>query len=215
MKKKDHRVKTKRPGDFFYHSAKEQGFLARSVFKLEEIDQKYRLFPESRKEPFFVIDLGCAPGSWLQYVCKKLNPEDKVVGIDLNNITISDEKIIFFQKDINDVAPQELFEATGANGFDIVISDMAPKTTGIKSVDQLRSIELCDMALEIAQKTLKNNGDLVIKVFQSNHVKAFTDKARKLFSDVKIFKPDSSRKESFEIYIVAKGFLASAQESVY
>lgn len=212
MKKRNHKAQTKRPGDFFYHEAKEQGFLARSVFKLEEIDKKHRLFPANRKEPFFVIDLGCAPGSWLQYVCKKLHTNDKVLGIDLNKISIFDEKIIFLQKDINDVEPEQLFTSINSKGFDLVLSDMAPKTTGIKSTDQQRSIELCEMALELAKKTLKKNGDFVIKVFQSNQVKSFTDKIKKSFNEVKIFKPESSRKESFEIYIVAKGFLPSNQE---
>jgi len=207
MKNKNHKVQTKRPGDFFYHEAKEQGFLARSVFKLEEIDKKYRLFPTNRKEPFFVIDLGCAPGSWLQYVYKKLAPNDRVVGIDLSKISIFDEKLVFFQKDINDIHPKELSEAANTDGFNLVLSDMAPKTTGIKSTDQLRSIELCEMALELAKKTLKKNGDFVIKVFQGNQVKSFVESTKKIFREVKIFKPESSRKESFEIYIVAKGFL--------
>jgi 23S rRNA (uridine2552-2'-O)-methyltransferase len=212
MKKKNHKVKTKRPGDFFYHEAKEQGFLARSVFKLEEIDKKHRLFPINRKEPFYVIDLGCAPGSWLQYVCKKLSGSDKVLGIDLNKITISDEKIIFLQKDINDIEASKLFNLINSDGFNLVLSDMAPKTTGIKSTDQQRSIELCEMALELAKKTVKSNGDFVIKVFQSNQVKSFTNNIKKHFKEVKIFKPESSRKESFEIYIVAKGFLPSNPE---
>ena len=202
-----HQQQTKRPGDHFYHEAKEQGFLARSVFKLQEIDQKYRLFPQNRREPFFVIDLGCAPGSWLQYIIQKLNEDGRVAGIDLNEITISDEHIIFFQRDINDVTPEELFKAVGTEkGFDVVLSDMAPKTSGIKSADQLRSVELCREALRVAISTLKKDGKFVIKVFQSNELKALTNDIKKYFTDVNIFKPESSRKESFEIYIVATGF---------
>ncbi|MCX6113429.1 MAG: RlmE family RNA methyltransferase [Proteobacteria bacterium] len=209
MKKQQqkHQQQTKRPGDHFYHEAKEQGFLARSVFKLQEIDQKYRLFPQNRREPFFVIDLGCAPGSWLQYVIKKLNKDDRVVGIDLNNITISDEHIIFFQRDINDVTSEELFNAIKTDKrFNMVLSDMAPRTSGIKSADQLRSAELCREALRVAISTLKKDGKFVIKVFQSNELKALTNDIKKYFTDVNIFKPESSRKESFEIYIVATGF---------
>ena len=202
-----HQQQTKRPGDHFYHEAKEQGFLARSVFKLQEIDQKYRLFPQNRREPFFVIDLGCAPGSWLQYIIQKLNEDGRVVGIDLNEITISDEHIIFFQRDINDVTPEELFAAVKTEkGFDVVLSDMAPKTCGIKSADQLRSAELCREALRVAISTLKKDGKFVIKVFQSNELKTLTNDIKKHFTDVNIFKPESSRKESFEIYIVATGF---------
>jgi len=202
--KKQNQKQTKRPGDRFYQEAKEQGFLARSVFKLQEIDQKFRLFPPQRKEPFFVIDLGCAPGSWLQYVIPKLHDGDKVVGIDLNAINLSDPKLVFIQGYIFETSPEKFKNTAGAdNGFDLVISDMAPKTCGIRSVDQDRSIELCKAAKDVAIANLKKNGSLVIKVFQSNEVKPFTNELRQYFSDVKIFKPESSRQESFEIYIVA------------
>ena len=210
---KKHQQQTKRPGDHFYHEAKEQGFLARSVFKLQEIDQKYRLFPNNRKEPFFVIDLGCAPGSWLQYVLPKLKDGDKAIGIDLNKISITDPKLVFIQGDILETSPEEFKRAAGIrneaevqNGFDLVLSDMAPKTCGIKSVDQERSIELCRAAMQVAVSNLRKNGKFVIKVFQSNEVKPFTEELKKHFQDVKIFKPESSRKESFEIFIVATGF---------
>lgn len=199
--------KTKRPGDHFYYEAKEQGFLARSVFKLQEIDKKYRLFPKNRKEPFFAIDLGCAPGSWLQYVCKELNTDDKVIGIDLNKIDIIDPKLIFIQKDILEMDPDEFKKMAGTTeGFNLVISDMAPKTCGIKAVDQERSIELCRMAMQVAVSNLRKGGHLVIKVFQSNEVKPFTIELKKYFQDVNIFKPESSRRESFEIFIVATNF---------
>jgi len=202
MKKQNQKQNSgKRPGDHYYHEAKDQGFLARSVFKLKEIDEKYRLFPSNRKEPFFVIDLGCAPGSWLQYVVPKLRDDDRVIGIDLNEISISDPKLIFIQGDILEVS-LEKFKNT-----DLVLSDMAPKTCGIKSVDQERSIELCRAAMQVAVSNLKKNGNLVIKAFQSNEIKPFTEELRKHFHDVKIFKPDSSRQASFEIYIVALDFM--------
>jgi 23S rRNA (uridine2552-2'-O)-methyltransferase len=202
--KQQQNQRTKRPGDHFYKEAKEHGFLARSVFKLQEIDQKFRLFPPQRKEPFFVIDLGCAPGSWLQYVLPKLHDSDKVVGIDLNAIILKDPKLVFIQGDILETSPEEFSKAAGSpNGFNLVISDMAPKTCGIKLVDQERSIELCRAAMQVAVANLKKNGNLVIKVFQSNEVKPFMEELKKHFQDVKIFKPESSRQESFEIYIVA------------
>jgi 23S rRNA (uridine2552-2'-O)-methyltransferase len=206
---KKHQQQTKRPGDHFYHEAKEQGFLARSVFKLQEIDQKYRLFSKNGKEPFFVIDLGSAPGSWLQYVIPKLKDGDRAVGIDLNTISITDPKLVFIQGDILETTPEEFKRAAGisnAEGFDLILSDMAPKTCGIKSVDQERSIELCRAAMQVAVSNLKKGGKLVIKVFQSNEVKPFTNELKKHFQDVKIFKPESSRRESFEIFIIATGF---------
>ena len=207
--KKQNQKQTKRPGDHFYQEAKEHGFLARSVFKLQEIDQKFRLFPSQRKEPFFAIDLGCAPGSWLQYVIPKLYDGDKVVGIDLNKISLTDPKLVFIQGDILETSPEEFRNAAGSpNGFDLVISDMAPKTCGIRSIDQERSIELCRAAMNVAITNLKKNGTLVIKVFQSNEVKPFTNELKQYFQDVKIFKPESSRQESFEIYIVALRFIS-------
>lgn len=204
--KKQKQKQTKRPGDHYYKEAKDSGFLARSVFKLKEIDEKYRLFPKQRKEPFFVIDLGCAPGSWLQYTLQKLNNNDKALGIDLNKIELSDPKLVFIQADILETSPEEFKSKCGASsGFDLVLSDMAPKTCGIKSVDQDRSIELCKMAMSVAVTCLKKNGNLVIKVFQSHHVKPFIEELKAYFREVKIFKPDSSRQESFEVYVIALG----------
>ena len=206
--KKQNQKQSKRPGDHYYHEAKDQGFLARSVFKLKEIDEKYRLFPSQRKEPFFVIDLGCAPGSWLQYIIPKLRDDDKVVGIDLNEVSTTDPKLVFIQGDIFNTSPEEFKNSADTQkGFDLVLSDMAPKTCGIKSVDQERSIELCRAAKEVAVVNLRKNGKLVIKAFQSNEIKPFTNELKKHFTDVKIFKPDSSRQESFEIYIVSIGFM--------
>lgn len=209
--KNQNQKQTKRPGDHFYNEAKEQGFLARSVFKLQEIDKKFRLFPPQRKEPFFVIDLGCAPGSWLQYVLPKLQGnDDKIVGIDLNNIILTHPKLVFIKGDILETSPQDFKNAAGIseqNNFDLVLSDMAPKTCGIKSVDQDRSMELCRMAMDVAIVNLKKNGNFVIKVFQNNQVRQYMDDLKKHFGEVKIFKPESSRQESFEIYIVALRFL--------
>ncbi len=205
-KKQKNHSQTKRPGDFFYNEAKQQGFLARSVFKLQEIDQKYRLFSSTGGKPFFVLDLGCAPGSWLQYVLPKLKNGDKILGIDLNKINIKDDKLVFMQKDITEVSNQDFLDAVGStDGFDIVLSDMAPKTCGIKLVDQERSLELCREASRVACGALKKNGTLVIKIFQGPDVKKFTDELKQNFNDVKMFKPDSSRTHSFEIYIVATG----------
>lgn len=206
MKKKKHQQQTKRPGDHYYSEAKQQGYLARSVFKLQEIDIKHRLFSHSGEKPFFVIDLGCAPGSWLQYVLPKLKSGDKVLGIDLNKINIKDDKLVFMQRDISEVSNQEFLEAVGSTeGFDVVLSDMAPKTCGIKLVDQERSLDLCREAARVARNTLKKNGTLVIKIFQGPDVKKFTDELKHDFKEVKMFKPDSSRAHSFEIYIVATG----------
>ena len=205
MRTKKHQKPTKRPGDFYYSEAKQQGYLARSVFKLQEIDKKYRLFSQKGEKPIFVMDLGCAPGSWLQYVLERLRPQDRVLGIDLNKINFSDNRLVFIQEDIFNTDPQKLMDAVGSTeGFDVILSDMAPKTCGIKMVDQERSIELCREASKFALKSLKKNGLLVIKIFQGPDLKAFTSELKNDFTDVKLFKPDSSRAESFEIYLIAR-----------
>ena len=196
---------TKRPGDHYYVEAKEQGFLARSVFKLQEIDKKYSLFDRKRNnDPFCVLDLGCAPGSWIQYVLPKLGPQDLLIGIDLNPITIKDDKLTFIQKDINDVTIDELSNIIKADGVDLVLSDMAPKTCGIRSIDQERSLELCRLAVTTADRMLKKGGSLVIKIFKSQGVKELSNELKKGYSNVDIFKPNSSRSESLEIFVIAK-----------
>ncbi len=203
-KKQKHHSQTKRPGDFYYNEAKQQGFLARSVFKLQEIDTKHRLFSNGGGKPFFVLDLGCAPGSWLQYVLSKLKPLDKVLGVDLNKINIKDDRLVFIQRDITTIENKEFLDSVGStDGFNLVLSDMAPKTCGIKLVDQERSLDLCREAARVANGILKKGGILVIKIFQGPDVKKFTDELKQDFNDIKMFKPDSSRSHSFEIYIVA------------
>jgi 23S rRNA (uridine2552-2'-O)-methyltransferase len=156
--------------DHFYKKAKDENYLARSIYKLEEIDAKYKVL----KQGDHVLDLGYFPGSWIQYTSKKVGANGKVIGIDIkpvNNKLQSLTNVTVFEKDIFDINnPQDLGVS---NFFDVVVSDMAPNTTGIKSVDQMKSLELVQKVIEILPRILKNNGNFVIKVFESQEAQDY------------------------------------------
>jgi 23S rRNA (uridine2552-2'-O)-methyltransferase len=184
--------------DHYSQQAKKERFPARSVYKLEEIQKKYRLI----KKGDMVLDLGCAPGSWLLYAAKLTGPKGQVIGVDLKPVSIqvsSHIKII-----TADVFTLDI-ESLGTN-FNLVLSDMAPATTGHKAVDAARSYDLCETALKIAQSLLLPGGSFVCKIFQGPDFNQFLDAARAGFKGLKIFKPQSSRKASKEIYVIGSGF---------
>jgi 23S rRNA (uridine2552-2'-O)-methyltransferase len=193
--------------DYYFKKAKSDNYVARSVYKLEEIDAKYRLLRQNIR----VLDLGCAPGSWLQYLIPFKGSRGVIVGIDLK---IIDEKISqevhFLQRDIYEIQTAEI--TAFAREFDLVVSDMAPNTMGIKSVDHLRSIELCSRSLEIASMVLTNGGNYLVKIFQGGDFSQFTKLVRAHFEKVQIVKPKASRKESKEIFILGQNFKKSVPE---
>ncbi len=187
----------KRTKDFFYKQAKEEGVVARSFFKIEDLDQKYRLI----KPKMRIMDVGAAPGSWIQYLLRKTGDEGFIFALDLNPLTISvPDNVIFEQKNLFDISPEEVYEQHGM--FDLIISDVAPRTTGSDFVDQTRSYELVEHVRNIAIKVLKKNCHMICKMYQSGDTKKFTDDMKKVFSTVEIQKPESSRKQSREIFIV-------------
>lgn len=189
--------------DHFYYKARHLGFVARSIFKLEELDQQFRLIhPKSH-----VLDLGCAPGSWLQYVSNRVSPnQGKVVGVDLLPVKSSfGPHVQTVQKDIFvwiDDYIQEQSKEHAPCMFDVVLSDMAPNTTGIKSVDQDRSVELCRMALHVAKQLLKPKGHFCAKILEGGELPAFVFECKQLFETVHIKKPKGTRSISMETYIV-------------
>src|SRR5262245_44120461 len=151
-----------------------------------------------------VLDLGCAPGSWLQFAASKVGGQGTLVGIDRHAIDLALPNLRIITGDIFEVQRDEL--VGDLDGFDVVLSDMAPDTTGIRHVDQARSEALFERALELAQATLAPGGNFVGKLFQGPDFKRLVDACRKAFEAVKIEKPASSRQMSIEQYIVAKGF---------
>ena len=183
--------------DHFFKKAKELGYPARSVFKLQEIDRKYRLI----KPGNFVLDLGCAPGSWLRYISGKVGKNGKVIGVDLQEITVAlNDNTVFIEKDINDLTKDDL----GKNKFDVIVSDMAPKMTGVKLVDVTKSLELNEVAFEVVKKYLKPQGHFLFKIFESSDAHDFIADFRNYFETVKRFSPQATRKASSEFYVICK-----------
>ena len=186
--------------DHYARRAKKEKFPARSVYKLKEMQQKYNLIKKGDR----VLDLGCAPGSWLLYAASLTGNKGEVVGMDLKPVSEKvPSHVRVFQSDILSM-DDELFKLTGKD-FNVVLSDMAPATTGSRHVDSARSFNLCRAALSIAQEMLVSGGSFVCKIFHGEDFKTFSDAVKQKFNRHKIFKPQSSRKASKEIYIIGFG----------
>ena len=187
--------------DHYTRKAKKDGYPARSVYKLQEIQKKFKIIKKGDR----VLDLGCAPGSWLLYAAKLTGPKGEVVGIDQKAVTIqTPDHVKVFEGDALDEL--ETVISMLGRGYDAVISDMAPGTTGNKTVDAARSMGLCEAALNLARELLKPGGAFLCKIFQSGEVKQFSEEVRKQFDQQKIFKPQSSRKASKEVFIVGLNY---------
>jgi 23S rRNA (uridine2552-2'-O)-methyltransferase len=187
------------PRDHYFLKAKKENFAARSVFKLEEIDQKLKIIHPNQK----ILDLGASPGSWSQYCTKKIGSGGRLLGVDLTEIKLKMNNAIFIQADLRDLNLKQVFDQHGFNDpFDVVLSDMAPKTTGIRITDQARSYELCDLALNVARQFLKKDGHFVCKLFHSDDFTKLRDEIKKDFHRFEAVKPDSTRKISKEIFLV-------------
>jgi 23S rRNA (uridine2552-2'-O)-methyltransferase len=186
--------------DAFFKKAREAGFAARSVYKLEEIDRKLRLLRSGDR----VLDLGCRPGSWLQYALKVVGPHGAVVGIDRDPLPQPIPGARVLVADLYTAADGELLGELKA--FDVVLSDMAPNTTGIRATDQARSAALVEEALARAERLLAPGGAFVAKIFQGPDFETIRKRMATRFSDVRILKPEGSRAQSIEIYLAGKGF---------
>ena len=185
--------------DVFHKKARDAGFAARSVFKLEELDTRFRLLRPGAR----VLDLGCRPGSWLQYAARAAGPQARLVGLDREplDVVIPGARIL-----VGDVFTVSLEELRGElDAFDVVLSDMAPDTSGVRSMDQARSETLFERALEIAEATLARGGHFAGKLFQGPAFKELQARCRAGFEKVAMHKPRSSRPESIEQYVVALG----------
>lgn len=184
--------------DPYTKKAREENFAARSVYKLEEIDRKEKVLGNAQ----VVVDLGASPGSWSQYVLK-VCPKAKVFAVDLSPLTFAHPRLNFLQADINTVD----FPAwLGVDKADVVLSDMAPKTSGIASRDTALSFELASLALDVAKKHLKPGGNFVAKLFMGEDFETYRKLLRETFDKVSLLRPDSTRKHSKEIFFTGKGF---------
>lgn len=198
------RSKGYNPKDRFFHKAKEENFAARSVYKLQEIDQRFKIF----RPGDLVLDLGCSPGSWSQYASQKVGDRGRVLGVDLKSVTVSLPNATFIEADLRDLKLEDVFTAHGfAPPFDLVISDMAPNTTGIRSTDQARSFQLCELSVDVAERFLKPGGHFVTKFFHSNDFAELRKQIQTRFKKVEIVKPESTRSISKEIFFVGIGKL--------
>lgn len=188
--------------DHFYRKAKEEGYRSRASYKLLQINQKHNVI----KKGDTVVDLGAAPGGWLQ-VAKEIS-SGFVLGVDIQNIAPLGG-VETLRGDITDPSTIEsirgMIEKTG--GADAVICDASPNLSGNWNLDHARSIDLCRSALDVATKILKPGGNFVVKVFQGDMFSDFLAEAKKHFSFVKVYGPRASRKESAEIYVIGKGLL--------
>jgi len=193
-------TKSGRPQDSFGAKAKKEGFAARSVYKLEEIDRRAQLFRRGMR----VLDLGAFPGSWTQYAAQRVGREGRVLAVD------QQEWRGGFPAQVEtrqcDVLALTALDLGGMASFDIVMSDMAPWTTGQRFVDQCRSLELFMHALTIAEATLRGGGHFIGKIFQGPDFDDAKKRTEQLFTKTRVMKPEASRKESYEIFVVGIGF---------
>ncbi|HUH03807.1 MAG TPA: RlmE family RNA methyltransferase [Kofleriaceae bacterium] len=191
--------------DTYHRRAKQQGFRSRAVFKLEEVDLKFHLLAPGGR----VLDLGCAPGSWLQYCRTRVGDRGALVGIDRTPLDAPVPGARLLAGDVHEVDASELLGELEA--FDVVLSDMAPDTTGIRHVDQARSEVLFERALDLAEATLATGGNFVGKLFQGPDFERLVKRCRVSFDQVKVVKPSGSRSQSIEQYVVARGFHGKAR----
>lgn len=192
--------------DRYFKQAKAEGYLARSAYKLLEIDRRHRLLRPGMR----VLDVGCAPGSWLQVASAAVGERGVVVGIDLKAVRAPiGPNVRTMVGDAERVDPAELLAlggiAAGAGaGFDVVLSDMAPDTSG--HGDDLVSARLCRLVLGLAPRVLRGGGSLAMKIFEGSEYAAVVRETSALFAAAKGLKPDATRSVSREMYIIATGF---------
>ncbi len=189
--------------DYYFKKAKQQNYPARSVYKLKELDNKFKLFRKGMR----VLDLGAAPGSWSLGAAEKVGEQGFVLACDIQESPTSfPPNVLFMQEDIFNRSQEFEVKLNELGPFDVVISDMAPRTTGTKFTDQARSLELCMEALQVATSYLKPGGSFVVKIFMGPDIQELLQPMRSQFVKVKSFKPQSSRQESKETFFVGTGF---------
>ncbi len=188
--------------DPFVKQAQKDGYRARSAYKLIELNEKDRLIRPGMR----ILDLGSAPGGWSQVAGKLVGARGRVLATDILPMDAL-LNVDFIQGDFTeDATIQQMLDWLGGAKFDLILSDIAPNTTGIGSVDAAKSVYLLELALDAARKTLKSHADFVAKMFQGSGSDQFLKELRTHFDKVAVRKPAASRKESREVYVVAKGF---------
>jgi len=182
--------------DFFFKEAKRNGYRSRAAYKLTEIDDKRHVF--SRGDT--VLDLGCAPGSWLQVISKRIGPGGKAIGVDLQAIdqTNLPENVVTIEGDVTKLTSESFDNKL----FNVILSDMAPNTTGTRTIDHHGSVNLCHAALDLASTLLKPHGNLVMKVLEGEAYPELLNRCSQMFEQSRGFKPKASRAISTEMFVV-------------
>jgi 23S rRNA (uridine2552-2'-O)-methyltransferase len=190
------------PQDTFYKEAKKRGFVARSALKLEELDRRFRFYKSGMK----VLDIGCAPGSWLQYASSQVGAKGKLLGFDIAPVRVDLANVQTFVGDVNELSiKSEVFAEWGA--FDVIQSDAMVKTSGIAESDCARSIALVEESLRLAKEgLLVKGGTFVAKVFEGPGFTEFYVAVKRIFSKTSVIRPEATRKGSREVYIVCLDF---------
>ena len=184
--------------DTYVRQSKVDGYRARSAYKLKEIDEKFKIF----KGGLTVIDIGAAPGSWSQYV-NKVARNGKLISIDLKKMEPIGSSLQI-QGDFTEEGVQKEIKNNTTSKVDVVMSDMAVNTTGIKNIDSIQTGELCKEAMVFAKDLLNENGYFISKIFMGGTFNEIVAEGKKYFKEVKVFKPKSSRKDSKESFIICK-----------
>ena len=184
--------------DIYVRKSKVEGYKSRAIYKLQEIDENFKIF----KNGISVIDLGAAPGSWSQYMSKKIK-NGKIVSIDLNKME-KVENVVQILGDFNEEENQTKIKNLFKSNVDVVLSDMAVNTTGNKNIDSIYTGELCREAMLFSKKILKKNGKFVSKIFMGSTFNEIITETKLIFKEFKVFKPKSSRKDSKESFIICK-----------
>ncbi len=184
--------------DIYVRQSKVDGYRARSAYKLIEIDEKFKIF----KGGLSVLDIGAAPGSWSQYASKVVK-NGKIISLDLKKME-SIKNTIQIKGDFTDLNIQKEVKALLTKGLDVVMSDMAVNTTGIKNIDSIQTGELCKEAMNFSKEIISANGFFISKIFMGGTFNEIVALGKEIFKEVKVFKPQSSRKDSKESFIICK-----------
>jgi 23S rRNA (uridine2552-2'-O)-methyltransferase len=197
-----------KPHDRYYKKAKQEGYRSRAAYKLLELQQRYRLLRPGDG----VVDLGAAPGGWLQVAAQIVGHKGSVIGVDLQDIQpLQQRNVTILRGDVTAAEIQTKVKELLGRPADCVISDMAPKLSGIRDADMARCLELNRIALSIAVQLLRPGGSVLIKSFISNELHQFTAELKQHFSTVQRTKPEATRQGSSEFYFLATGFIPKAR----
>ncbi len=187
--------------DLYRRLAREQGYKSRAAFKLLEANERYGFLREGAK----VLDLGAAPGGWMQVASSLVGPEGVVVGVDISPIRLKEKNVVAVRMDVHDPAvPAKARELLGGEA-DVVLSDLAPSVSGVWELDQTRQVDLTLRVLELSRLLLKDSGSVFCKLFEGERAQEVRDEFRRLFRSVRVVKPAASRAASSELYYFCEG----------